>query len=142
MTTATLETIDDRNWREFLEAPVAVLVLAISNCEACARWQEELGDWLGSDGAPTGIRFGRIVLDSADSREFKAANDWLDEIPGVPFTAIFEAGEPRSSLAGVGVGRLGRRLARLQTSDQETTVSAPQASTDSPTGAQAPTTVR
>ncbi|MBP88474.1 MAG: hypothetical protein CMJ64_17460 [Planctomycetaceae bacterium] len=55
-----LKVIDRENWREFLAAPAAVLMLGKSDCEACGKWTEELTAFLDSDEAWTHVRFGKL----------------------------------------------------------------------------------
>jgi hypothetical protein len=110
---STLEIINDGNWRGFMNAPASVLVLAISSCQACSEWRSELEDALAKRLFSPETRFGVIVLDSADTGDFKQENLWLDEVPGIPFTAIFQYGEPQTSFAGGGRARLERRLEGL-----------------------------
>jgi hypothetical protein len=114
-----IETINDSNWQEFLASSSAVLSLSISSCPACARWRNELEQWLADDGLWPNTRFGWLTLDSPDTREFKNDNEWLDEVPGLPFNAVFVNGEPRTSLAGGGIGRLVRRLERIERETSE-----------------------
>ena len=57
-----LETIDGTNWRDFLAAPRAVLILAKTTCAACAAWSDELTTFLGSDGRFADVRFGKMYL--------------------------------------------------------------------------------
>ncbi len=109
-----VKTVDDGNWREFLDAPLAILTLSVSTCPACAAWSDELEDWLAEEPRWLDAMFGRVILDSPSVVDFKRENEWLDEIPGLPFTAIFVAGEPRTSLAGGGARRLERRLESLE----------------------------
>jgi hypothetical protein len=107
-----LEIVDDRNWEEFVSAPLAVLTLANRDCPACRAWGEELMDFLASDEQWGEARFGKLVLDDGSSEAFREANDWLELVTGVPFTAIFVAGTPITSFFGSGVERLVRRLDR------------------------------
>ena len=55
-----LEIIDGQNWESFVAAPVAVLMLGKSDCEACAAWTAELSDWLEGDEAFRDVRFGKL----------------------------------------------------------------------------------
>lgn len=107
-----LETVDDGNWREFVASPVAVLTLANRDCPACRAWGEELEGFLASDETWSNARFGKLVLDDGSSEEFRRANEWLELVTGVPFTAIFVSGNPVSSFFGAGAARLVRRLER------------------------------
>ncbi len=53
-----LETVDGSNWREFLAAPRAVLILAKTTCQHCADWSAELSAFLDSDTRFADVRFG------------------------------------------------------------------------------------
>jgi hypothetical protein len=136
----TLKTIDDGNWCEFLDAPVAVLFLSVSTCPACAAWEEELQTWIVGQRRWLGARFGKVILDSPAVAGFKRDSEWLDEVPGLPFTVVFVNGEPRASLAGGDVSRLERRFEGLGLPLEECFSGAAAAPQISGTGAEAPTT--
>jgi hypothetical protein len=137
----TLEIVHDGNWREFLSSDAAVLVLAISACPACGAWREELEAWLSDDSEWSGMRFGVIELDSPTAADFKKHNEWLDQVPGIPFTAVFVDGEPRTSLAGGGVTRLERRLENLSPVIEERAAEAQPTASFQQLGAEAPSHV-
>ena len=137
----TLEVVHDGNWREFLSSDAAVLVVAVSACPACGAWREELGAWLGNNPQWTGVRFGVIELDSPTAVDFKKHNDWLDQVPGIPFTAVFVDGEPRTSLAGGGVARLERRFESLSPAIEERAAAAQSTASFRQLGAEAPSHV-
>ncbi len=106
-----LENIDGTNWREFLAAPRAVLILAKTTCAACAAWSEELTSFLGADGRFEDVRFGKMYLDRPGLIDFKRGNPWLAEVEDLPFNLLYESGERRKSWPGGGVERLVDRLA-------------------------------
>jgi hypothetical protein len=108
---ARLETIDGSNWREFLAAPRAVLILAKTTCAACAAWSDELGAFLDGDGRFADVRFGKMYLDRPGLIDFKRGNPWLAEVDDLPFNLLYERGERRKSWPGGGVERLVDRLA-------------------------------
>jgi hypothetical protein len=108
-----LETIDGQNWESFVAAPVAVLTLGKSDCEACAAWTAELSGWLESDEAFRDVRFGKLLLDTPGMTSFKRANPWLADIDSLPFNLIYAGGERVKQFAGGGVERLVSRLERL-----------------------------
>ena len=137
----TLEVVDDGSWREFLSASRAVLSLAVSGCPACRAWREELEDWLRDGPGWGGARFGIIQLDSPDASDFKKNNEWLDQVPGIPFTAVFVDGGPRTSLAGGGVARLERRLESLSPATEERAAAATSTAPIRQSGAVAPPNV-
>lgn len=108
-----LEQIDGRNWEEFLRAPVAVLMLGKSDCEACAAWSAELERFLGEDEEWKRVRFGKILLDKGGLVAFKRAHVWIADLDVLPFTQIFVNGERWKSFAGSGVERMVSRLRQL-----------------------------
>ena len=108
-----LEAIDKTNWRGFVSAPRAVLMLGKSDCEACNAWTKELEEFLASDEEWKDVRFGKIVLDKPGLIEFKRENPWIAELDVLPFNQIYLAGERSKSFAGSGVERLVNRLRSL-----------------------------
>jgi hypothetical protein len=118
-----LKHILDSNWRGMLSQPVSVVVATISTCPACTIWCDELESWAKSNGRD--ISVGKVVLDDPGTRRFKQENEWLDEAPGIPFTAIFRAGELQATFAGGGIDRLERRLRRLDGSEDRGAVFSP-----------------
>lgn len=80
-----LEMLDAATWREFVAAPVAVLVLGKTTCPACQAYTEELAAFLDRD-APDEIRFGKM---------------------------LYRHGERWKDFAGGGVERIRRRLDTL-----------------------------
>jgi hypothetical protein len=108
-----LEQIDGRNWEDFLQAPVAVLMLGKSDCEACAGWTRELEGFLASDSEFPHVRFGKMLLDKGGLIAFKRAHPWIAELDVLPFTQMFVAGERSKSFAGSGVERLVNRLRQI-----------------------------
>ena len=112
-----LEQIDGGNWKDFLQAPVAVLMLGKSDCAACQGWTEELEQFLAGDAEWTDVRFGKMILDKGGLFEFKKASPWLAELDTLPFTLIYRGGERWKSFAGGGVERLVSRLQSLRDAD-------------------------
>ena len=108
-----LEHLDGRTWEDFLRAPVAVLMLGKSDCEACASWTAELEGFLAEDGEWPHVRFGKILLDKGGLIGFKRAHPWIAELDVLPFTQIFVNGERWKSFAGGGVDRMLTRLRQL-----------------------------
>ena len=108
-----LEQIDGGNWKDFLQAPVAVLMLGKSDCAACAAWTEELTAFLAGDTEFPTVRFGKMLLDKGGLVSFKRAHPWIAELDVLPFNQMFVAGERSKSFAGGGVDRLVNRLRQL-----------------------------
>lgn len=107
-----LEVIDGHSWREFVGSDVAVLMLGKSDCEACARWTEELTTFLGSEHGLAGVRFGKMLLDQKGLTDFKRDNGaWLKDVDVLPFNVIYRRGKIEKSFAGSGIERLTNRLA-------------------------------
>lgn len=114
---AALEFLDPTTLDAFLAAPVAVLVLAKTDCDACAQWTQELQDWLAAqatDGDPDarGIRFGKLILNQPRLGGFKKAHPWLAEVDVLPTNVIFRDGQVDRRWAGGGIERLVNRLRR------------------------------
>lgn len=108
-----IEKLEGDRWREFIRAPVAVLVLGKSDCEACSAWSRELETFLEKDQEWRDVRFGKILLDERGLIDFKRANPWIAELDVLPFTQIYTAGERSKSFAGGGIERLVNRLRSL-----------------------------
>lgn len=108
-----LETIDGQNWEAFVAAPVAVLMLGKSDCDACRAWTAELSTWLDDDDAFRHVRFGKLLLDTPGLISFKRANPWIADVDTLPFNVLYVAGERVKHFAGGGVERLVSRLERV-----------------------------
>lgn len=111
---AELEVLGPDSWRDFVAAPVAVLVLGKSDCEACSRWAEELGEFLADDEEFSDVRFGKLLLDQRGLIDFKKENPWIAGLDVLPFNQIYVSGECSKSFAGGGIDRLVKRLRRLR----------------------------
>lgn len=109
-----LEAVDAKNWREFVAAPLSVLMLGKSDCEACAAWTAELTAFLAGDDEWKDVRFGKILLDRPGLVDFKRANPWIAELEVLPFNQIYVSGERSKSFAGSGIERLVNRLRSLR----------------------------
>lgn len=108
---AALPELDGASWRELVEAPVAVLVLGKTDCNACAEWTGALEEFLGRDEEFSGrVRFGKIYLDKRGLADFKRENAWVAEVDALPFNQIYRNGERVRSFAGGGTDRLVNRL--------------------------------
>lgn len=105
-----LEALDAKNLAEFLSAPAAVLMLGKSDCEACARWTDELSEFLARDEEWRDVRFGKLLLDRGGLVAFKRDNPWVADLDVLPFNVLYVAGEKKSEFAGSGVPRLENRL--------------------------------
>lgn len=108
-----LEILDGTTWQPFLEAPVAVMMLGKSDCEACKAWTTELEQFLADDPRWPDVRFGKILLDQRGLIDFKRANPWLAEVKDLPTTVIFVNGERGKSFVGGGIDRLVTRLGKV-----------------------------
>jgi hypothetical protein len=108
-----LELLDQKSWEEFLNAPIAVLMLSKSDCLACADWTEELNIWFGSDTVPENVRFGTLLLDTPGIGRFKIAQPWVSEVDLLPFNAIFINGERVKEWASGNLSLLQNRLEKL-----------------------------
>ncbi len=108
-----IETITKDNWEDFLAADSAVLILATTTCENCARWSVELeAAFVEEDFFPT-TRFGKLFLDQPGLIAFKKANPWIAEVEDLPYNVIYARGEQTKKWAGGGIDRLRNRLNRV-----------------------------
>ena len=105
-----LEQLDGKSWQEFVSAPVAVLVLGKSGCDACSSWSAELEAFLATDTRWREVRFGKLLLDTPGLVSFKRANPWVAELDALPFNVIYVGGVPVKRFAGSGAERLVSRL--------------------------------
>ncbi|MGF1511521.1 MAG: hypothetical protein ACFB9M_18665 [Myxococcota bacterium] len=108
-----LESIDGKNWKDFLESPKAVLVIGKTDCAACQEWTDELSTFLEGGAAPEDVRFGKLLIDRPGLTDFKRANPWLKDVSVLPFTVLYQSGTQKKSFAGKGIDRLNNRLSRL-----------------------------
>jgi len=106
-----LQVIDGASWRDFVGQGTAVLMLGKSDCEACARWTEELTSFLAGEHGFAGVRFGKMLLDQRGLTDFKRDNGaWLKDVDVLPFNVIYRDGVIVKSFAGSGIERLTNRL--------------------------------
>ena len=107
---SALEPVDGGNWRDFIAAPAAVLVIGKSDCTACAAWGEELERFLATDAEWKHVRFGKMFLDKGGLIEFKRASLWLADVDELPFNQMYVGGKRSKSWPGGGIDRLVSRL--------------------------------
>ena len=108
-----LEALTPASWKDLVDSPAAVLILGKSDCDNCARWSEELTEWLTSGDPWPNVRFGKLMLDTPGLVAFKRANPWVAQLEMLPHTVIYRDGEKVKEFAGGGVERLDSRLRRL-----------------------------
>jgi len=137
-----LEILKGKAWRELIDAPFAVIVLARSTCPVCRAWAEELSAFLEADQRWKNVRFGEIFVYEDDDRaededdeedgtpdalaramstadgpqgSFARANrDWLDEVEVLPYNVLYVRGKRVKSWPGAGIDRLITRLEGVQ----------------------------
>jgi len=113
---AHLEILDRDTLDEFLASPYAVLILAKTDCAACAAWSAELGEsleGLAADDQLNSVRFGKLVLNQPGLGGFKRSSPWLKDVNDLPFTALYSDNEYRRGFIGSGWQRLVNRLNRV-----------------------------
>jgi hypothetical protein len=108
-----LEDLGPQTWEEFLASPRAVLVLGKSDCDACAKWSEELSGWLEDASRWPDVRFGKLMLNTPGLVAFKRANPWVASIDMLPHTIVYHDGAKAKEFAGGGIDRLETRLKRV-----------------------------
>jgi hypothetical protein len=111
---ASLELLTPQSWEAFTKAPLALMMLGKSDCDACKTWSEELDVFLASGNAPTELRVGKLLLDQAGLISFKRANPWIAELDVLPTNVLWSNGARLKTWSGGGVDRLLSRLERLQ----------------------------
>jgi len=111
----SVEMVGRDGWEDFLSAPVAVLILAKSDCGACKTWQGELDAHLAGTDEFDGARFGKLNLDQPGLVAFKRANPWLSGVTDLPTNVLYVKGEKTKTWVGGGVDRLANRLRRVLT---------------------------
>lgn len=111
-----LEILTPQTWEEFTRAPLAVMMLGKSDCEACQSWSAELTAWLAGPDAPKDVRFGKLLLDQPGLISFKRANAWIAECDVLPTNVIWRHGERLKTWPGGGLDRLTNRLESLRAS--------------------------
>jgi len=107
---ATLELLDEDTWEFFLNAPVSVLVLSKNDCNSCLQLADELRVWLTTEGVPSNVRFGKLMLDHPGMGRFKIAHPWVSSVDIMPFTAIFVNGERVSEWGGSNLSRFQNQI--------------------------------
>lgn len=111
-----LESVDGTNWREFVQSPLALLVIGKSDCPACSAWSAELETFLAGDEEWKAVRFGKMLLDKGGLIDFKRANPWLADVEELPLNQFYASGERTKSFPGSGIERLVTRLRSLAAS--------------------------
>ena len=106
-----LETVDSTNFKEFLSAPVAFLMVGKTDCPACIKWTEELVSYLDTTPDLPGVRFGKVVLDGGGVTEFKRTHaGWLKDVMELPYNTLWVNGQKVKDWTGNNVERLANRL--------------------------------
>ena len=111
---ANLEPLGRDDWAGLLEAPLAVLILGKTTCEACQTWSDELSEFLASDVEFEDVRFGKLNVDTPGLVPLKRAHPWISTLTDLPHTSIWVAGEKRKEFYGGGTERLTNRLRRFR----------------------------
>lgn len=111
-----LEMLNRDNLDDFLAAPLAVVILAKSDCNACKEWSGELTEHFQSELSPVwdGVRVGKLELDQPGLGSFKKANPWLANVDSLPYNLIYSHGEQKKAYLGSGIERLENRLQRIR----------------------------
>lgn len=110
---ATLEKLGRDDWAGLTEAPLGVLILGKTDCEACKKWAAALSEFLETDDEFGAVRFGRLDIDTPGLVSFKRANPWISGLRDLPHTSIWVAGEKKKEFFGGGADRLSNRLRRF-----------------------------
>lgn len=111
---AALTQVTDKNIRELLAAPRAVLVIGKSDCGHCIAYEKEILE-LQAEGALDDVAIGKLLLDAPGSPRFKKENPWLGSLKALPHTLVFVAGEHVENFAASKGAYLVERLEALTT---------------------------
>src|SRR5690625_1416426 len=95
---AALQLINDRNIKELLSSPRAVLVIGKSDCGHCISYEKEILELQG-EGALAGVAIGKLLLDAPGSPRFKKENPWVGTQKALQQTLVFVFGEHEEHFA-------------------------------------------
>jgi hypothetical protein len=72
-------------------ADVAVLVVTLTTCDACAAYETDvLEHWPAAEHA--GVALGKVVLDGPGGVRFRRDNPWVDDLDFLPYTLLYVRG--------------------------------------------------
>lgn len=111
---ASLPAITDKNIRDLLASPRAVLVIGKSDCGHCVAYEREILQLQG-EGALDDVAIGKLLLDAPGSPRFKKENPWLGTLKALPHTLIFIDGEHVENFAASKGTYLAERLEAVST---------------------------
>jgi hypothetical protein len=103
-----VEQLDSGTWAPFLEAPISLLVLGKTGCEACKIWAKTLSNQM--DEVASEVRVGTLLLDAPGLAHFKIAHPWIALVDVLPFNALYINGERVAEWAGGSIERLQKEL--------------------------------
>lgn len=104
-----LMAVTDRNLRDLLASPRAVLVIGKSDCGHCERYEREILD-LQAEGGLADVAIGKLLLDAPGSPRFKKENPWLASLKALPHTLLFIEGKHVENFAASRAAYLVERL--------------------------------
>lgn len=101
--------LDDRTIASFLTAERAALVVAASDSRWCEEYLAGI-DIAMSRGEMGALPIGVVVIDQLGAEEFVRSSDWIAEAAGLPFTALYRAGQRIDGFIAFSVSSLLDRL--------------------------------
>ena len=105
-----IERLTPHTWKNFLDAPAALLVLGKEDCEPCMTWIQTLTIDQDQRFTALEVRIGYIALDASGFAQFKIAHPWVSLVDMLPFNALFINGERAAEWAGGSIERLIKEL--------------------------------
>lgn len=105
-----IEDLRPNTWKNFLDAPTALLVLGKGDCEPCTAWNSILNNQLNQITLLHGVCVGKILLDAPGFGQFKLDHTWVSNVDVLPFNALFINGERVAEWAGGSMDRLMKEL--------------------------------
>lgn len=107
--TPSLPTINDRNLRELVDTPRAILVIGKTDCGHCIDYEREILAQR-EQGELEDVEFGKLLLDAPGSPRFKKDNPWIGSLEALPYTLIFGEGKLVTHFATSRAGYLAERI--------------------------------
>jgi hypothetical protein len=107
-----IETITDKNIAELTQASTGVLIISKSECGHCHTYADEIQARIKAGGL-AGVNVGKLVLDKPGAARFKLKNQWVAQLPTLPYTVVFSEGKTLAHFATSKVSYLEERLEQL-----------------------------
>lgn len=112
-----LPPITDDELGQFFAADLAVLVVTLTTCDACAVYEADVLDhWPGTGMGE--VALAKLVLDGPGLSRFQQENPWLAELDFLPYTLLYVRGVAVEEFATSHATYLLDRLVSRRTGDR------------------------